>query len=487
MVNTFRRTIITTFICSQLVFIAAARDLSEYRVGDKVAEDITTPIALRVVDPMATEAFREKEAQRILVAFRFDTSAADLVEAEVRATFSLARSNFIRLMQDRFKQTLLKEDQMETTRFNNVIGAFKKENKGFPLSRMLAEDWALGSQGLAAQVTLLARIRQAMEQPIRYDNLTNALKLGGQVLLVPVKDIQDPITLEELGSRGVKTYRTNVLALGRAKNQLLEKFGPDEESAGRFAGRCLRVNCFIETELTTAARARRTEALFIADNYQAGQIVAKKDQLVDLRIMAAFNQIQENTATGRLLQQVSHEKSQVAQVRESNRLLIAGLIAAGALLLAVLAWFAFRRNAATPMLPAIAASNLLTDSRNQSEEWQQRALDAEEKVAHAHDAIRSGVMEQLKEKAMSSLVSQRSNMMEAQHIAAAEMAELERRLNELQSPLQDRLRTYESRIADLERALTAKGEENRELIKAKIALMRKQLEVERKGNDLRFN
>ena len=96
-------------------------------------------------------------------------------------------------------------------------------------------------------------------------------------------------------------------------------------------------------------------------------------------------------------------------------------------------------------------------------------------------------MEQLKEKAMSSLVSQRSDMMEAQHAAAAEMAELERRLNELQTPLQDRLRAYEGRIADLEKALAAKGEENRELIKAKIALMRKQLDAERKGGDLRFN
>jgi FtsZ-binding cell division protein ZapB len=132
-------------------------------------------------------------------------------------------------------------------------------------------------------------------------------------------------------------------------------------------------------------------------------------------------------------------------------------------------------------------TTLSTGSRADAGEWQQRALDAEQKVARAHDAIRSGVMEQLKEKAMSSLVSQRSDMMEAQHAAAAEMAELERRLNELQTPLQDRLRAYEGRIADLEKALAAKGEENRELIKAKIALMRKQLDAERKGGDLRFN
>jgi hypothetical protein len=203
--------------------------------------------------------------------------------------------------------------------------------------------------------------------------------------------------------------------------------------------------------------------------------------------MAALSQIQEKTVAGRLQQQVSQEKVQIAQVKESNRLLIAGLITAGTLLFALLAWLAFRRKPATTMLPAVVGSTLSTDTQTDAGDWQQRALDAEQKVARAHDAIRSGVVEQLKEKAVSSLMSQRSDMMEAQHAAAAEMAELERRLNELQTPLQDRLRAYEGRIADLEKALAAKGEENRELIKAKIALMRKQLEAERKGGDLQFN
>jgi hypothetical protein len=42
-------------------------------------------------------------------------------------------------------------------------------------------------------------------------------------------------------------------------------------------------------------------------------------------------------------------------------------------------------------------------------------------------------------------------------------------------------------MADLEKALAAKGEENRELIKAKIEMTRKQLETERAKNDLQFN
>ena len=487
MVNAFRRTILATVICSQLLFTASARDLAEYRVGDKLAENVVTPVPLMVVDPAATDALKEKESLRIPVIFRFDKTAAAVVETEMRETFSLARSNFVRLMHSSFHHTRLEEDQLETEQFDKLVASFKKQNKAFPMSRMLAEDWALGSDGLTAQITLLARVRQAMEQPIRFDNLTNAPKIGSRVLLVSVKGERDSVGLDDVTARGTREYKTNLLTMSRARIALLEKFGADEEDAARFAARALRVNCFVESELTLAARTRHTDALFVADNYQAGQTVAKQGQLVDRKIMAALGQIQEKTVAGRLQQQVSQEKVRVAQVKETNRLLVAGLIAVGALLFVLLAWLAFRRKPAVSMLPAVVGSTPLTDTQTSAGNWQQRALDAEQKVARAQDAIRSGVMEQLKEKAVSSLVSQRSDMMEAQHAAAAEMAELERRLNELQTPLQDRLRAYEGRIADLEKALAAKGEENRELIKAKIALMRKQLEAERKGGDLQFN
>ena len=460
MVNIFRRTVLATFACSQLLLLSSAKDLAEYRLGDKLTEDITTPVPLMVVDPAATEALKEKESQRIPVIFRFDKTAATLVEAEMRETFSLARSNFVRLMHSSFHHTKLEADQLESEQFEKLIASFKKQNKAFPLTRMLAEDWALGSDGTGAQVTLFTRVRAAMEQPIRYDNLTNAPKIGSQVLLVPVKGSYETISMDEVNARSAREFKTNLLTMSRARIALLDKFNADEEDAARFAARCLRVNCFVERELTLAARARHTDALFVADKYQAGQLVAKSGQLVDRKIMAALSQIQEKTVAGRLQQQVSQEKVQSAQARESNRWLVIALAAAVTILFATLAWLAFRRKPAASLLPAVADGNVSAVSRDVSDTWQQRALAAEEKVAKAHDAIRSGVVAQLKDKAVSSLVSQRSDMMNAQQAAAAEMAELERRLSELHTPLQDRLRAYEGKIADLEKALAAKGEEH---------------------------
>jgi 7TM-HD extracellular len=492
MVKPLFRNLLPTVAAFSLILSTSAKELADYRIGDTVVEDVVAPVALMVVDAEATAALKEKEALRIPVAFRFDRTAAALVELEMREAFTLARSNFVRLMHSSFHHTKLEEYQLETEQFDKLLVSYQKRDKIFPLTTALAEEWALGREGFAEYRSIISRVRQVMERPIRVDNLTNAPKIGSQVTLVSVKGGAESIGLADLKSRGTNTSKTNLLTLSRARLLLLEKFGPDEEDAGRFAARCLKVNCFLEAELTQAARARHTDPLFVADNYQAGQIVARQGQRVDRKILAGFNQIQEKTVAGRLQQQVAQQKEQAErekaaalQAQESNKWLFGGLIALGAISLVSVTWLLLRRKNAGTMLPAVVGTGAATSPADAA--WQQRALVAEEKAARAQDAIRSGVVEQLKDKAVSSLVFQRGEMLEAQQAAAAEMVELERRLNELRAPLQERLKTYEGRIAELEKALATKDAENRELIRAKIDLMRQQLEAERTGSKLQFN
>jgi hypothetical protein len=213
---------------------------------------------------------------------------------------------------------------------------------------------------------------------------------------------------------------------------------------------------------------------------------------------------------GRLAAEAAHERAKAAaeqaraaEMRVSNRWLVVGLVAAGGVLAVVVLALALRDRRETmrhspllngpqaPQLPGSNAVPLIGNSQtgagaNPAEFWQQRALAAEQKVEQAHAAIRAGVMDQLKEKLVNNLASQREQMLEIQKSAAAELAELEQRLNELHAPLQERLRVYEARIGDLEKALAAKGQENRELIRAKIEMTRKQIETER-ARDLQFN
>ena len=98
MVKSFSRNVISAVLLLASISGALAKDVAEYRIGDQVTENIVTPVALMVVDPAATDALKEKESQRIPVVFRFDKTAATVVETELRETVSLARSNFVQLM-----------------------------------------------------------------------------------------------------------------------------------------------------------------------------------------------------------------------------------------------------------------------------------------------------------------------------------------------------------------------------------------------------
>ncbi len=480
--------------------LLTAKDLVDYRAGDIVTEDIVTPILLRVVDPVATEALKGREAERIPVIVRFCPSVAAQIESEIQVRFSTARSNFMVLQRQSFDQPRLTAGQINSRKFQNLMGAFKRQYKGFPLNEPLAAEWARGNDGRDVQEAFVARLRPILEKPVRA--FRNDIRLGRFVTIIPVASVDEPVVAEDAKARGWRMARTNLITLAQARALMLKQFGTNEMAAAKFAERHLRVNSFVEAELTLAARARQTDPLLVADTYQAGQVLARAGQVMDGKVLAAVAQLLEKTAAGRLAQQVVQEKERVAlakvqsaDVQQRNQRLLIGLVVTASLLLGFLFWAAWRRTNRNPLAMTVAGGlppGLITNSpgvgpRADDVSWQQRALAAEQKAERAHGAIRAGAMAQLKEKLVGSLVSQQGEMVEAQTAAAVEMAEMERRLNELHAPLQERLRTYEARIADLENALVAKGEENRELIKAKIDLLRKQLEAARAGKNLQFN
>jgi len=123
--------------------------------------------------------------------------------------------------------------------------------------------------------------------------------------------------------------------------------------------------------------------------------------------------------------------------------------------------------------------------------WRQRALVAELRAEQAQAAIGASLAphlaQALKEALVQELAVQRRELLQAQQIAATEIAQLTHHLDELRVPIQERLRSYETRIQELEKELAAKSEENRELLKLKIDMLRRQLEVENPRNRMEFN
>jgi flagellar biosynthesis/type III secretory pathway chaperone len=115
--------------------------------------------------------------------------------------------------------------------------------------------------------------------------------------------------------------------------------------------------------------------------------------------------------------------------------------------------------------------------------WRQRALAAEARADNAAAMLRSHLLPHLARwmtgEGVRRLLSHRSALLMERRRAEQEVADLARRLEQVHAPIEERLRAYEKRIAELENELADKGAQNAELIKAKIESTRKKLAVER--------
>jgi hypothetical protein len=109
-------------------------------------------------------------------------------------------------------------------------------------------------------------------------------------------------------------------------------------------------------------------------------------------------------------------------------------------------------------------------------------------LTHVQASLAPHLVDALKDAVVQELAAQRRELLSAQQAATAELSDLARRLEAVQAPLFDRLKTYEQRISELERELGEQSKENRELLKLKIDLIREQMVTESAApNRLKLN
>jgi hypothetical protein len=487
----------------------AAPGAREYQLGNVLEQDIIAPDSLIVIDEEETAVLKQRAAQRVAIHFRHYPNTSREIEEAFRASFAATRSNFVDAMEVSFNRRKLNPQGLAMPKFQRLVASFQKQNKLFPVSTNLARIWASGESDRAIEESLAARVHAAAEQPIRPDGLPADIKLGNTVRLVPLMHTNEFPTLFLAERRGSLVPRTNMLMLARARTELQNSFPPGERAIGRFLSSFLRPNCVIDLDLTGQVRARRTESVWAADRYEAGQIIARRGQVVDRKVKAALSALGEKIALGELEQRAIEEELRVAKLQARQRWLVAGggcaFLFAGAV-----GWRIARRRPNMSLLPArrgdvpgtaviscpsceeeiIVAPAALEEAaamNDSQSNWQRRALVAEQQARNAQAVARTGLLAHLarlmKTRVVQRLTWQRGDLLDAQEKAAAEMAEMEERLRKIHAPLQDRLRAYEKRIAELDKELSARGEENRELIKAKILMARKQLEAERARTD----
>jgi hypothetical protein len=481
-----------SFYTSTLFFSAALHANTtnlDYKIGEPVEADVVATVRLVVVDPDATAALKEREAQRVPVIYRFYPRTIDDVAAAFHSTFAATHSNFLDAVDATFHQRKLEPTELSSPAFQSFVSRFQKQNILFPVDVQLATLWAGGESDEQIESTMTSPLHETMRLYIRSDTSPADLWVGSTLRLVSLAD-NESTTARLVEERGNNINKTNFVSLQRAKTELQSRFTSEQQAAGKYVASFVKPNCLMEADLTRELRAKRTEGMVAADHYEAGQIIAHRGQVVDKKIAAALAQLKEKTAVGRLQTMAIGAEADAARNTERTRWLI-GLSSGTVVMLLFLLWRMTRRETQS-LLPARIPDSAMNWAGNASEEsWRQRALRAEQHVEKAQAAARAGLISQiaqwLSDRMTRKLISQRTELLDAHQSAAIEIAEMEARLEKVHAPLQERLLAYERRIAELEKELTVKGEENRELIKAKIEIARKQLEIERGKSRLEFN
>ena len=447
-----------------------AAEIPDYQLGDTVHADIITPLQLVVIDPDQTATLKQKEASRVPVVCRYYTNANHETESALLAALSSSKSNFLERIAATFHHFPLEAQTVASDRFQRMIASVNKQYSGMPVTTNLAELWAQGESDDVLKAALVGTLQDAISHPLRPPNISADVRFGNTVKLVPLPTFDSPLTFEVAQRNGINFSRTNIVTITRARQEIQDAMSPEDHSLAKFLGTLLLTNCVPDVELTARFRAIATEPVWAADHYEPGQVIAKRGQLVDRRIKAALDQLREKLAAANLAQKLLEERRAESQVEVWK---IGAASALGILLLvSILLWVRARR-ARAALLPVLYSAVNSTGVMPSS-----TAADVRARLA-------PHLAQLLTDRLFQKLLSQRAGMLNAQQLATAEMAELEARLEKLHAPLQERLRAYEQRIGELEKELSQKGEENRELIKLKIELIRNQLAAAK--DKLEFN
>ena len=500
MVN-IRPCIWLTCIVALASFAVSAKDLVAYHVGDTAEDDITTPVALDVIDPTATAARQAAVAAAMPVIFRsYPQQASNVVTAAFLSAFDATRSNFLAALGEDFLQLTSNNDVTALPVFENFTAAFSHQSKFFPIPDDLAADWARGGTGLETQTRWLDALLRMMHRPIRPDALPVGVDLGETSRLVPVNNLNAVVTLASAERDGKLVTQGDLTTLSQARLLFHQEFPHNQQSLARALAAFLKPNCTVDANLTRQARDNAVRQLVVANHYDAGQLLVRRGEVIDAKIEAALDQLREKTTPGLLAQQVAAERElaereqaaaqqarddaqrehaqavemreqvlnaqvQASNIRERNRWLVAALATVSAAALLGLWRLAVQRGRRGSLLPVPVAAR------------HPQSMQAE---------LAPHLVQVLKETVVQELAAQRRELLRAQEEAAVEIAAIVHRLDAMHAPMQERLRAYEARIQELEKELSALNEENRELLKLKIDMIRRQLEVERVHNRVKF-
>ncbi len=496
--NIFRLRLVS-LVALAAVNLAAAKGLSDYHPGDVVEEDIVAPTALAVPDPSATAALKSSEALKIPAVFRSFPAVTNDLAAQFSVAFDTARASFTSALQDTFHATILDHATVMSPDFGYLVTAYNFDHPSLPIPTYLAMDWAYGKDGAVAKNKWLREICAFMQNPIRPDLLPEGFAGGDTVRLVPVISHDEVLTPNDVASRGQLVLQSSIAPLSQVQLALRREFtGYDEQLLARALAAWLQPNCFPDTALTQSARDAAVRRMVVAECYSAGQDIAPKGCEVDQKIRAALNLLGQKTNDVPVIPAEQWQEAPVPASSDSQASVDKAMLAdpgpplpaapPDAMADDILPNLRLLGGAAALGLIAIFVIQNLPRRRNEVSTLAvvPGALESK-RIPRLETELAPQILQVVRQAFIHELAGQRRDLLMTQQAAAAEVASLVQRMDSLQIALQDRLRAYEAQIQQLEAELTARKEENRQLIRLKIQMIRHQVELETSPQRVELN
>ncbi|HEU6447747.1 MAG TPA: hypothetical protein VFV23_04845 [Verrucomicrobiae bacterium] len=502
---------ISSFCAALLALNLHAKELSAYKIGDFADDDIVASVPLDVIDPIATAARRETEAQKTPTIF------LSLPDAQVTNGIAKSFSIAFAKTHSTFAAAFAQEFPAGTTNaqaFSAWLAGFNRTS-AFPVSDELANKWATGDAATEIENRYVADLLRMMHRPVRADELPAGFVLSDTFKLIFVNSANDKPTLADVAHGKAVAEMTSI---SRLQMLFRRSFTDGDQNLARALGAYFRPNCILDEDLTREARERDVSRLVAVTHFDAGQVIVHRGEKIGATAAAAIAALDEKLAPSRVQAQMDEKlkaqqeqlrqqqlaakqfqaqaqsaeaqtkqirelakknhaaalalQSQTLQERTNIYWLFASSAAVSAIALTFILLFVRRKPKMGLVLANTGDAMILPNAPEQFRLSSPQSLQ-KDLAPQLASAVKEAVVQEL--------AAQRGELLKAQQSAAAELAEVVHRLDKLHAPLQERLKTYENRIEDLEKQLVSRTEENRELLKAKIDLTRRQLETERAG------
>jgi len=433
------------------------------------------PIDLEVVDVEATVAVAAKAGEHLPLVLMHDPAIALEVGDGFDATFARTREAFLARLQAAFGTATLDAAAVGEPPFREFRADFQEDNTLFPVSPALAQSWARGFDGEPVRERISGLLR-AFER----DQLIGEIRPASSVFVVAPGVDDGARTWGEVAPRARVVEPQRVLTPPAAADLLRRMNDPLDRAAGGYLSGLLRPNVREDIHLTGLLLRERLGSAAVQRTILRGARLAESGQPVDPWAALALAQLarlglEPLTAAPEPVIGSSPERPGVGvesvdtgvsgeDSRTGVRVLVFGVVfvfLGGAV---ALAWVVWRRGRSEALQVAGGAA-----------------------PAGAGEAMIPHLARDLKDRLVRALFTQRSVLLANEQAASRRVQEMEERLARLQPAIAEKIRGYERRIEALEKEITERDAETRDLLRAKLVLARKELDAEISRNRLDWN